>query len=231
MCGRFSYFLGSDILQKSFSLPNPPQNLAPRYNIAPNEEVPVIIKKEANNIQKMKWGLVPFWAPDRSIGSKMINARSETIWEKNAFKDAIKQKRCIIPTSGFYEWKREGTSKIPYFIQISDKPLMPIAGIYDQWFTDHGYTIISFAIITTGSNSILEPIHDRMPVILHEEKIGEWLNLDTSREDLNSIMKPYEGEMFAYTVSSYVNNPSNKSEQCIEKVTIKKQFESLDDYF
>ncbi len=231
MCGRFSYFLGSDILQKSFSLPNPPQNLTPRYNIAPNEEVTVIVKKETNIVQSMKWGLIPFWAPDKSIASKMINARSETVWDKNAFKQSIKQKRCIIPSSGFYEWKREGSSKIPYFIKVSDQDLMPIAGIYDYWYTDHGYAIVSFAIITTEPNSTLEPIHDRMPVILHKDQIEEWLDIDTNRENVSSIMRPYEGDMVAYAVSSYVNNPSNKSEQCMEEVTVKKQYETLDDFF
>ena len=231
MCGRFSYFVGSDILQKTFSLPNSTQNLAPRYNIAPHEDVFVIVNKGNNQIQNMKWGLIPFWAPDKSIGAKMINARSETIWEKNSFKHAIKQKRCIIPSSGFFECKKEGQTKIPHFIKVSDQPIIPFAGIYDHWYTEQGYAIVSFAIITTDANEFVRSIHDRMPVILNKIDIESWLNLDTSKDKITDMMKPYEGEMLTYTVSSYVNNPRNKSEECIKEITIKNKFHSLDDFF
>ena len=205
--------------------------MAPRYNIAPQENVFVIVNKGTNHIQNMKWGLIPFWAPDKSIGAKMINARCETIWKKNAFKHAIKQKRCIIPASGFFEWKKEGSAKIPYFIKVSDQPIISFAGIYDHWYTEQGYAILSFAIITTDANEFVNPIHDRMPVILTEINIEGWLDLDTSNDIITKMMKPFEGKMQAYTVSSQVNNPRNKSEECIKEITIKNEFQSLDDFF
>ncbi|MCE7735124.1 MAG: SOS response-associated peptidase [Candidatus Heimdallarchaeota archaeon] len=231
MCGRFSYFIGSDVLKEYFGISKLSHNIEPRYNIAPNDEVYVVVSENQNQLKLMKWGLLPHWSPEKTSSKKMINARSETIWQKGAFKHSIAKKRCVIPASGFYEWKEDKGKKIPYFFYLEDQDVMPLGGIYDTWYSDFGYTITSFSIITTEANSVVENIHNRMPLILNQKNIEKWLDPTINEKMTNALMKPYEGHLSQYTVSSYVNSPKNKSEECISKYEYKDEFESLDDYF
>ncbi|MFV2015266.1 MAG: SOS response-associated peptidase [Candidatus Heimdallarchaeota archaeon] len=229
MCGRFSYFIGSDVLQRYFGISNLNQNIQPRYNIAPNEDAYVIVNQ--NQIKLMKWGLLPHWSPDKSSSTKMINARSETIWQKSTFKHSIAKKRCVIPASGFFEWKKEKGNKIPYFLYLEDQEIMPMGGIYDVWYSDVGYTITSFSIITTSANSVMKSIHDRMPLILSYKNVEKWLDPMINRRMINTLMMPYEGHINHYTVSSYVKNPNNKSKECVTHYEYKEEYRPLDEYF
>ncbi|NQW18299.1 MAG: SOS response-associated peptidase [Chloroflexi bacterium] len=192
--------------------------LGPRYNIAPTQDVPVITNEGSRRIERMRWGLVPFWANDIKIGNRMINARGETVAEKPAFRSSFKTKRCLIPASGFYEWKREGKTKTPMHIRLRGGGFYAMAGLYDRWKNLEGEMVSSCTIITTSANELMAPIHDRMPVILSEEAEAAWINLET--DDANSLL-PLIGtfpaaSMEAYEVSSLVNAAKNQGVELLE---------------
>jgi putative SOS response-associated peptidase YedK len=180
----------------------------------------IIHDGEHNRMGELRWGLVPSWAKDEKIAGKMINARSETLLEKPAFKKLIHRKRCLIPADGFYEWKKEGTAKQPMRIVLKDRQLFGMAGLYDTWMREDGAKISTCTIITTAPNRLMEPIHDRMPVILRQEDEPVWLNRNNQDAgQLMSLLKPYDDhEMSAYPVSSAVGNVRNDSEDCIAEV-------------
>ena len=224
MCGRFSLTdIGSIfsrfgvIISKDIN-----KKITPHYNIAPTQKIPVIYKDKTqeNRIEFMKWGLVPFWAKDPKIGHKMINARAETLTQKPSFKHLLKSKRCLVPSSGFYEWKRVDKRKVPYYIGIKNSKIFSFAGLYDNWKDSVGNELKTFTIITTNSNNTLKPIHNRMPVILEQEFEEDWLDVKTHDFDsLKQMLKPYpDDKMIAYAVSYEVNNPSNDNPELIRKV-------------
>lgn len=195
--------------------------LKPNYNVAPMHNVPAVIASdEGKRLGELRWGLVPFWAKDDKIGSKMINARAETVSEKPAFKRLLKSKRCIIPADGFYEWKKDGTSKQPYRILMSDGSLFSFAGLYDTWEDPEGKKLSTCTIITTTPNSLMEDIHDRMPVILRPEDEADWLGRDNDDvESLLKLLKPYDAaKMRAYKVPSAVGNVRNNSKELLEDI-------------
>src|SRR5450631_2457457 len=167
MCGRITSLLSPELLATIFEV-SPPPVVEPHYNIAPTQLVWVVRNDgDHNRFDHMKWGLIPFWAKDQKIGSSLINARSETVHEKPAFRHCIKSRRCIIPASGFYEWLRVGDQKQPNYILMADGGIMAFAGIWDQWhLPGEDLLLESFSILTTEANELLAPIHDRMPVIL-----------------------------------------------------------------
>ena len=222
MCGRFS---AVDIVElyKQFQIENSVASLVPRYNIAPSQEIPAIISKNnKNELMMLRWGLVPNWAKDPSIGYKIINARAETIDIKPSFRHLITSRRCLIPADGFYEWKKEGKIKKPYrFILRGGKPFT-FAGLWDSWTNQEGKIINSCTIITTRSNALIEPIHDRMPVILTKENEKLWIDQDLKEQELlKSLLKPYpEYLMEAYEVSSVVNSPKVDDERCIARAAV-----------
>ncbi|MFD1706907.1 SOS response-associated peptidase [Siminovitchia sediminis] len=213
MCGRYSLFTDRNEWMDRFHLINGEElEWMKRYNIAPSQQVLAVVKSDAGNKAGfLKWGLVPCWANDPKIGYKMINARSETADQKPSFKKLLKRRRCLIPADGFYEWKRkERNSKQPYRFQLKTKEPFAFAGLWDRW--EHGDEIIqSCTILTTGANSLVKDVHDRMPVILTPEAEQVWL--DRSVEDssvLKDLLKPYETEkMEAFPVSPLVNSPKN----------------------
>ena len=168
----------------------------------------------------MRWGFVPFWAKDPKIGNRLINARAETVATKQAFRVSFKRRRCLVPTTGFYEWKKSNDSKTPYYVHLKNDDLFAFAGIYDRWKDSDGNELLSFAIITTDANSLMKRIHNRMPVMLEREDEETWLKegvLDD--EELAEILTPYpSGEMETYLVSKAVNNPRNESEELIRPV-------------
>lgn len=221
MCGRLVLKDNIEDLSSCFQIDNVDDLLLEaRYNIYPGQNVPVIIMEERKKFVMMRWGLVPSWSNDPLIGFQMINARAETLSQKASFKNSFKKLRCIIPCSGFYEWKKlDKKTKVPYFIRLRNGTPFALAGLWDRWNKDGG-NLITFTIITTTPNNIIKPIHDRMPVILKSENHDMWINPDiTDTKNISDFLKPYPSEeMELYEISTFVNNPKNDSPECIEPI-------------
>jgi putative SOS response-associated peptidase YedK len=210
MCGRYTLFPDAETLQEEFGLLGIPVPYAPRYNIAPSTPLAVITNGQNRTIEWMRWGLVPSWAKDISIGSKMINARSETLLEKPSFRNAFQRRRCLILANGFYEWKRgEGKNpSVPYFFFLKDGKPFAFAGLWETWHAPEGDELRSCTIITCPANQLVAPIHDRMPVILGVEACYGWLE-QGSVEQLQAMLRPLDPiRMAAYPVSRAVNSPT-----------------------
>jgi putative SOS response-associated peptidase YedK len=222
MCGRYTLKTAEEEIAGRFGVEITGQ-LAPRYNIAPRQQVPVVRLADDGARRELafaRWGLVPSWAKDDSIGNRLINARAETVAQKPAFRAAFKSRRCLIIADGFYEWaQRDGGPKQPYYFYMKDGRVFAFAGLWERWKGTNGGAVESCAIITTTANSVLEPIHDRMPVILHEADYDRWLDPDPRRaSDLKDLLVPYPaGEMASHAVSRLVNTPSNEGPRLIEQ--------------
>jgi len=196
-------------------------NPLPNYNAAPTQLLPVILEGDMAHFHLYRWGLVPFWAKDLAVGSRMINARGETLQEKAAFRNLLGSKRCIVPLDGFYEWKRgEKGVKTPYRITTTDQEIFSTAGLWDKWTDPQSGTVWhTFTIITTTPNALMAGIHDRMPAILLKETEKDWLDPEVSANDALQLIGPYPAEcMTAYEVSSLVNNVRNRSKEVIDPV-------------
>jgi len=222
MCGRFTLFDNKDIIENEFEVEiEQPDLFSSSYNIAPTQNSLVIYTSEDKRIcTTMRWGLVPFWSKDIKIGYKMINARAETVDEKTSFKRPLKDKRCLVLTNGFYEWKKtDNKTKMPYFIRLKNKKPFAFAGLWENW-NKEGNDLNTFTIITTSANELMEYIHDRMPVILNKEGRYKWLDPDLKdTSELKESLVPYPPEeMEAYEISTFVNSPKNNSPECIETV-------------
>lgn len=218
MCGRFSLWLELTDLIKAFPNFIFPEGVTPRYNIAPTQSVAVVTNNPDRNVEYFRWGLVPSWAKDPAIGNRMINARSETITEKPSFRAAFRRRRCLILADGFYEWKKEARTrnKTPMYIQLATGKPFAFAGLWEFWQPDTT-PLLSCTILTTTPNALISPIHNRMPVILPEEKYELWLTADElAKRALLDCLGPYPAEeMVAYAVSPLVNNPRNDVPECI----------------
>jgi len=219
MCGRFTLTTSGQIIAELFKLSGVP-DIKPRYNIAPTQSVATVTvepEKMQRHFQFMRWGLIPSWAKDMKIGSRMINARSETVAEKPAFRSAIKHRRCLIVADGFYEWQQQGKNKQPYYFQKADGEPFAFAGLWENWESPETENIVSCTIITTAANETVQPLHDRMPVILPDSDWEQWLDpaVKNAREVL-PLLKPYASEaMKAKAVSVIVNSPTRDSPECI----------------
>jgi putative SOS response-associated peptidase YedK len=188
----------------------------PSFNIAPTQSTPIMIDHMGRHVKPMKWGLIPNWAKDESIGSKLINARSETLLQKPSFQNLVPQKRCVVITDGYYEWKKASRKSIPYYIHHPGNKLLPIAGLWDAWENPLGKKIFSYTVITTTPTPIIKNIHHRMPVILKPEDINPWLQVhNTSIPDVMSLLIPYPDKLKFFEVSSLVNSPTNNRKECI----------------
>ncbi|ETT37036.1 hypothetical protein C161_11023 [Paenibacillus sp. FSL R5-192] len=222
MCGRFTITDPLDaIMDRYYAFIADGFDYKPNYNAAPMQYIPTIIgSKDGNRLGSLRWGLVPVWAKDDKIGNKLINARAETLAEKPAFKRLISSKRCIIPTNGFYEWKKEGSAKQPMRILMKDDRLFSLAGLYDTWTDPDGNKLSTCTIITTEPNSLMEDIHNRMPVILRPEDEAEWLGKDNDDvQSLLGLLKPYEASaMRAYEVPKEVGNVRNNNEDLLKSI-------------
>ena len=190
----------------------------PRYNVAPTQEVPVLFVQEAQRVlEVMRWGLIPPWAKDPAIGSRMINARAETAAQKPSFRSAFRSRRCLLAADGFYEWKKVGSVKQPMYIRVDEGKPFALAGLYEIWSPDQTDRIVSCTILTSEANTLLKSIHPRMPVILPHEHHEAWL--DSSLSDpakLQPMLRPFDAaRMDAYPVSKYVNSPGNDSPECV----------------
>ena len=211
MCGRFSFSPSDKIIEDRFNIKVINSIYKQRYNCAPSQNLAVISNEAPGNLSFYKWGLIPFWAKDKSIGNKLINARAETITEKPSFKNSLKQKRCLVLSDGFYEWRKLGKEKVPYRITLSDDSLFAMAGIWDVWKNSEGETIKSFSIITTEANELMQDIHHRMPVILNPEDERKWIS-EIAVNDALKLLNPYPSELMKYfEVSKLVNSPINDS--------------------
>ncbi len=217
MCGRLSIATGSDILQVRFNV-EIAEDLQPRYNAAPTQNLPVILNDEPRTINLCRWGLIPYWAKEEKIGSRMINARAETLLEKPSFRNAFKKKRCLVLADGFYEWKKTSDRKRPYRITMKSNEPFALAGIWDVWTTPDGEALRSFSIITTEPNDLMKDLHHRMPAILKRENEERWLQ-DIDASAAQEMLEPYPGDdLQAYPVSTLVNSPRNDTEAIIQPV-------------
>jgi len=213
MCGRFTLTVDPADLREAFGNYTFPPKFAPRFNIAPTQPILAIPNDTKNKADFFVWGLIPAWAKDPSMGSRLINARAETLAEKPSFRGAFKYKRCLMLADGFYEWKSQpGTkTKIPHFIFLKSRQPFAFAGLWDEWHAPDGGSVRSAVIITTAPNELMAPIHDRMPVILSPRDYAEWLDASPrAPESLILLLKPFPAdEMSAYPVSTLVNSPAN----------------------
>jgi putative SOS response-associated peptidase YedK len=219
MCGRFTLRTPKERIKREFQLPEEP-SVEARYNIAPTQNI-IAVRQSADGREavELKWGLIPSWAKDASMGARLINARSETVTEKPSFREAFKRRRCIIPADGIYEWQRTGGRKQPFFIHVRDGRVFGFAGLWDKWRDEEGEIIESCTILTTEANEVFRPVHDRMPVILPPETYDEWLGDDARGvEALKELLRPYpSSEMVAYPVSPQVNSPQSQGSDLIKR--------------
>lgn len=219
MCGRFTLRVPAGLLVEEFGLAAAPA-LSPRYNIAPTQNVPVIRASDdatQRRCDPLRWGLVPSWADDPAIGNRMINARSETVAVKPAYRAAFQRRRCLVPADGYYEWRAEGSGKQPYFFHLEgDRPFV-FAGLWESWQAPDGSPLETFVIITTDANSQTQPYHDRMPVVLRGLALDLWLQPTAQRDQLLEILqpRPLDG-LVIEPVSKLVNNPRNDRPECVQ---------------
>jgi putative SOS response-associated peptidase YedK len=238
MCGRFTQFstgeatptTSAETIASVFGVET--SKSTPRFNIAPTQSVATILQSPSAppQLQSLQWGLIPSWAKDPAIGSKLINARAETVNEKPSFRSSFRHRRCLILADGFYEWQQvEGSrKKQPYFMSLQDDRPFAFAGLYDRWQSPEGETLDTCTIITTTANELLEPIHERMPVILAPEDYELWLDPDFGNtkdpaawSKLQSLLDPYpSAQMKAYPVSTLVNSPKNDTPECKQPIAI-----------
>lgn len=215
MCSR--YFLDADgnIIAYTFRVPANDKVLK-RYNIAPTQDAPVIrLTKEGEpEIAMLRWGLVPFWAKSLAVGTKMINARSEGVEEKPAFRHALQKRRCIVPATGFYEWQAVGGRKHPHAVSFPDHPVFGFAGLWERWRPAEGDPVDTFTIVTTDANATVAKIHDRMPVIISPAEAEAWLRGDPSAAQ--ALLKPFEGTTRTRPVGRLVSNVKSEGPECLD---------------
>lgn len=210
-----------DAMPAASSKAPPTEHPPPRYNVAPTQAIAAVRNEPRPRVEWLHWGLIPAWANDPAIGNRMINARVETLDQKPAFRLALRRRRCVIPASGFYEWKKTGASRQPMYITRESGRPMPLAGLWDVWHDKTGSQILSCTIVTVPSSGAVAEIHDRMPAILREEDVKLWLHSgEAEAKTVLEVLRPFSAEpLLAAAVSRLVNNPRNDSAQCIEGIT------------
>jgi putative SOS response-associated peptidase YedK len=222
MCGRFKLTMTPEVMAELFGIDDEPV-MAPRFNIAPTQQVLTVRRSDGNRRQwaHARWGLVPSWAKDPSIGARMINARAETVAEKPSFRVAVRKRRCLIPADGFYEWRKTGAGKQPYLIGFEDGQPFAMAGLWESWRQPDGSPLESCTILTTSANPVVADLHERMPVILPPELYDEWLHSEPLPPPrLQEILVPFTGPgMTANRVSTRVNNPRNDDPACAQLIS------------
>jgi putative SOS response-associated peptidase YedK len=219
MCGRFTLIAPGEAIAELFQLTDVPA-LAPRYNIAPTQPIAAVRLSSSAGTRELSyfhWGLIPRWAKDIKIGSRMINARSETAAEKPSFRAAFKYRRCLVPADGFYEWQKVNGGKQPVRIQMKNGQPFAIAGLWEHWSSSDGSEIESCTLLTTEPNDLLGPLHNRMPVLVDPANFDMWLDAKSYQgADVQQLLRPFsDEEMTFYPVSTHVNNPRNEDPSCI----------------
>jgi putative SOS response-associated peptidase YedK len=220
MCGRFSLTTEVQVLVDLFEVERvlfDAADVGPRYNMAPSQMAPVVrTGASGRELALARWGLVPRWSTEPKSKYSTINARAETVAQKPTYRDSFRHRRCLVPATGFYEWRQEGDVKVPYYVRIAGRDVFALAGVWDHWERD-GQGFDSFSIIVTRANPTLQRIHDRMPVILNEAQYNTWLSSEHfNRPQLESLLLPFDGELEVYRVSRKVNNPRNDDPSLIE---------------
>lgn len=228
MCGRLVINLSLETITEIHGIIQKiDRDLNPQYNVAPTQDIP-IVRQDTDGVRTLSfvhWGLIPSWAKDTSIGSRMINARAETVAEKPAFRAAFKHRRCLIPVSGYYEWQLlPDGRKQPYYIHPNSNTPLNFAGLWEQWQSPEGENIQSCSIITTAATSTLSSIHERMPVVLTQSAYDIWLDNSTPREELSKLLVPVNNmPLKLVPVSTLVNNPRHQGQECIRPVEVLQQ--------
>lgn len=221
MCARYSIGLTEKQVRTLFDLDDG-QRVEARYNVAPTQDVPAVVlapETHKRHLEQFRWGLIPPWADDMKIGQKLINARSETIFEKPAFRSAARQRRCLIPAAGFYEWRAERGKKQPYFFRLKSGAPMAFAGLWESKRIQSG-VLKTCTVVTTAPNEAVQPFHDRMPAIVRAEDFDQWLDLNvTEPKELLPILVPFPAEeMECFPVSPEVNKVTTEGEDCVKPV-------------
>jgi putative SOS response-associated peptidase YedK len=233
MCGRFTLILDPVALREDLDLGESTTELAPRYNIAPTQPVAVVADAQKRAIGMFRWGLIPSWAKDPSIGNRLINARAETLMEKPSFKTAFQRRRCLILADGFFEWHRpagKAARPQPYYFRLADGKPFAFAGLWDLWMSPDGSEVPTCTIITCQANEQVGQFHDRMPVMLTGERLWKWLDPRATPVDLQAQLRPYPADlMSAYPVSPVINSPTVDSEECITPIRMQGRMDELDD--
>lgn len=208
MCGRYSFAALAEEVENRFHIKIDGSTWRVRYNCAPTQNLAVITNENPDKLSYLRWGLIPSWANDPAIGNKLINARSESAVEKPAFKKSMESKRCLVLSSGFYEWKKVGKSKIPMYITLKEYPLFAMAGIWDRWSAPGGNDMETFSILTMQPNEFMKGVHNRMPVILSPVAEQRWLETSEAQMQKKLFLSPDSNAMKMHQVSTLVNSPS-----------------------
>ena len=219
MCGRYSQQHTPEQIAERFEVLKTEYLFGPHYNIAPTQIVPVVISNGSRRLIGCRWGLIPFWAKDPSIGNRLINAKSETLAEKPAFKYALERRRCLIPADGFYEWQKKGKGPSqPFYIRRQDAGLFAFAGLWEKWTSPEGERLLSCTIITVNPSELVSQVHDRMPAILARQDEAAWLELpgDDPAALLTLLRADPEAQLEMYPVSREVNTPATDDPSLIE---------------
>lgn len=224
MCGRFTLRSGPEQIAEAFDLdPASLPELTPRYNIAPTDPVALVRRAGGTGPREMvtaRWGLVPHWVDDPSDWPTLINARSETAAEKPSFRDAFRNRRCLIPADGFYEWVKVDGRKQPYYVRREDDRPFAFAGLWDRWEGEEGRSFESCTLLTTDANETVAPLHDRMPVLLSREGGERWTDPAAYPDDFSDLLAPWSGGgLVAHPVDRRMNSPSHDAPDCIEPLT------------
>jgi len=215
MCGRYSLTATEGALRSTFGYEGAPRNLRPRWNVAPTQEMPIVRLDPGGGLRldMFVWGLVPYWAEDPSVGSRMINARGETVAEKPAYRQAYRQRRCLVPADGFYEWEEKG-DKRPILFRAEDRAPFAFAGLWEKWVPKGGGVLETFTIVNCAARpgSPMARYHHRTPVVLAPGDYDGWLDLENDPRAL--IRPPRDGFLTATRVSTYVNKVANDDSNC-----------------
>ncbi len=222
MCGRYTLHSRLNLLLQQFAVETAPA-YHPRYNIAPTQDAPVVRQrtpKAQRSMDLLRWGLIPLWADDPSIGNRMINARAETAHERPAFRAAFRRRRCLVPADGYYEWQKAATHKQPFYIRVDGGKPFAMAGLWEHWEDDGGNALETYTVLTTDANEATRHLHDRMPVILDKTQYARWLDPHYQEvTSLRKMLRPFPSERVDYyPVSTYVNSPQHEGPQCIKPI-------------
>lgn len=217
MCGRFALYHSTEEVADLFAVDHVAAGLIPRYNIAPGQPASVVVQHEHRTLEAFRWGLVPFWAKDSRIGNRLINARAETVAHKPAFRAAFRRRRCLVPASGFYEWRQAGKGKEPVYVHASQDRPLALAGLWEEWHSPDDELLHSCAIVTTAADEAMAPIHHRMPAVLDLPEVERWLSCEADPRELEALLLACTSAALAsYPVSRQVNAPQVDTPECIQ---------------
>jgi putative SOS response-associated peptidase YedK len=221
MCGRFALHHEGTTIKRHLDVEHIAIEFKPRYNIAPSQAISAVFQHPERGdpvLDALQWGLVPFWAKDPKIGSRMINARAETVAEKPAYRAAFKRRRCLLPVSGYYEWKKDPSGKMPHYLYMEDGRPFALAGLWEEWNSPEGELLHTCTIITTEACAAVAPVHHRMPAILTLQEQQAWLaTASEEAAELQALLHPYAGDdLYYHAVSPQVNAASFDAPACID---------------